>query len=138
MRIRNYKREDFPILQNWFKQWEWDECDPETIPVNSFFVEVDGSPVVFSCFLATDCNMALMGITLSDRQYKDKTPAVDFVLAHLLTQCKEKGYKYLNYYTNTPYMVQRMKKQGLKVTNHGKTWVLVGSLGGERTKFFEE
>lgn len=138
MQIRKYNQEDFHILEKWFNQWGWQACEPECVPSNSYFVTIDDKEVAFSCFLATDCAVAIMGITISDRESRNKTKAIDYLTQNILEKAKDLGYKYIHYYTDTKAMVKRMQKQGMKVTDNGTAYVLIGSLGGTRTKFFEE
>lgn len=138
MQIRKYNQEDFHILKKWFDQWGWQACEPECIPENGYFVLLDDKEVAFSCFLATDCAVAIMGVTISDKQAKDKSKAIDYLTQNILQKAKELGYKYIHYYTDTKAMVKRMEKQGMKITDNGTAYVLIGSLGGDRIKFFEE
>lgn len=138
MKIVKYKKEDYEILLKWFAQWEWTPCDAGCIPNNSYFVTRDGKPIAFSCFLATDCSVAIMGMTLADKEARGRKEAIDLLIQHMIDTAKKQGYKYLHYYTDSEVMVDRMEKQGLKVTDRGTAYILVGDLGGGRTEFFEE
>lgn len=79
-----------------------------------------------------------MGMTIADRTAKNKAAAIDFLTSNLITIAKKDGYKYLHYYTDSEVMVDRMEKQGLKVTDRGTAYILIGDLGGGHTEFFEE
>lgn len=140
MHIRKYNEQDLPILQKWFSDHNWNGFDPSMIPKNAFFA-VDGeTPIAFSCFASTDCSIALMGYTVTNKEYLGaKGKAIDMVLAEVMAKAKESGHKYMVYYTNTAYMIPRMRKAGMKLADrHGKTYVLVNSLTGDSTEFLEE
>ena len=138
MELVKYEKEDYALLLEWFAQYSWTPCDQACIPVHSYFVVRDGAKIGFSCFLSTDCSVAIMGMTISDKNAKNKTEAIDFLTSNLIEIAKKDGYDYLHYYTDSEVMVDRMEKQGLKVTDRGTAYILIGDLGGGRTKFFEE
>jgi hypothetical protein len=136
--IKKYRKSDFPILLKWMAQYEWTACDRETIPKNALFVCRDGIPIAFSCFCATDCNVAIQGFTIADPDAKGRGEALDFLLATLLDRAASLGYKYIHYSTDSKAMVERMKKQGLIVTDDATAYLMVGSLGGKQTQFFDD
>jgi hypothetical protein len=140
MHIRKYRSEDLEMLQNWFSEWNWSGFDPSMIPQNAFIAEINGYAVGFSCFASTDCSIALMGYTVVTKQFKgDSKAVVDELLKSVTTTARDAGHKYLVYYTNTAFMVPRMRKAGLKLAHQkSKTWVLVGGLNGENTEFLED
>jgi hypothetical protein len=136
--IKKYRKAHFGILLEWFAGYSWTPCDEGTIPKNAFFVCRDGVPIAFSCFCATDCNVAIQGFTIADPEAKDRGNALDFLLAKVLDTAAEKGYKYIHYSTDNKAMVERMKKQGLMVTDDASAYLMVGSLGGKQTQFFDD
>lgn len=138
LEIIKYTKADYKVLLEWFAQWEWTPCDADCIPTNSYFIVRDGKKVAFSCFLATDCSVAIMGMTLCDKEARGRGEAVDALIKHMIASAKSQGYKYLHYYTDSEVMVDRMERQGLKVTDRGTAYILIGDLGGGRTEFFEE
>ena len=139
MYIRKYRSEDLELLLSWFSEWDWKGFDPSMIPENAFIAEINGSAVGFSCFASTDCSIALMGYTVITKQYLGDSKAVVDELLKSVTEAAKVKHKYLVYYTNTAFMVPRMRKAGLKLAHkNSKTWVLVGGLNGEDTQFLEE
>lgn len=135
---RKYNREDFPILQEWFRGWDWSECDPETIPTEAYFICRGEELIAFSCFCKTDCNVAIMGFTLANPVARDRSEAIDTLLNFIVSRARELGYKYMNYCTDNPNMVERMQKQGFIVTDNATAYILLGELGGTKGKFFDE
>lgn len=138
MELIKYTPKDYTTLLKWFSQYEWTPCDEACLPANSYFVVVGGQKVAFSCFLATDCSVAIMGMTIADKEARGKGAAVDFLTQNIMKIAKEQGYKYLNYFTDSKAMVDRMEKQGLKVTDRGTAYILIGDLGGGNVDFFDE
>lgn len=125
--IRQFTSEDLPTLHKWGDQWNWGNIPLSHIPKNSFFVLRDGKEVAFSGFASTDCGIAIMGFTVSDRTVKD-SEAVDFLVEFLLKKAKEFGYEFFHYYTNSKPMCDRMEKQGLTVTSRNNAYILMGAL----------
>lgn len=129
----------FPVLLEWFAKWEWTPCDLETIPNNSYFVARGDELVAFSCFLATDSNLAIMGFTIANPEAQDKSAAVDWLISELLAKAAQQGYKYVHYYTDSEPMVKRMQNQhGFLVTDNASAYILLKSLGGKNIDFFDE
>lgn len=134
-----FNRDLFPVLQEWFSKWNWTECDLESIPEESYFVEREGNLIAFSCFLKTDCNLAIMGITITDPEAKGKSEAIDWLLGQLFSRATELGYKYIHYYTDSKPMVDRMQsKHDFLVTDNASAYILLKSLGGKNIDFFDE
>lgn len=129
----------FPVLLEWFEKWDWTPCDLETIPNNSYFVAREGELIAFSCFLATDSNLAIMGFTIANPEAEDKSAAVDWLISELLAKATQQGYKYIHYYTDSDPMVKRMQNQhSFTVTDNASAYILLKSLGGKNTDFFDE
>lgn len=134
-----FNRDLFPVLQEWFSKWNWTECDLETLPENSYFVQRDGQLIAFSCFLKTDSNLAIMGFTISNPDAVGKSEAIDWLLTQLFGIAEELGYKYIHYYTDSKPMVDRMEsKHNFLVTDNASAYILLKSLGGKNIDFFDE
>lgn len=138
MELVKYEKTDYPLLLEWFAQYEWTPCEEECLPVNTYFVVKDGKKVALSCFLATDSIVAFLGITIADKNARGRGEAVDFLLKNITRLAAEQGYKYMNYFTDSLPMVERMEKQGFKVTDRGTAYILIGDLGGGNVDFFDD
>ena len=141
MEIRKYNPEDFPILQKWFKQYDWTECIPGTITENAYFVMSKNKEVAFSYFVSTDCNIAFLGFVLTDRTagMRTRDKALDTLLKHVFQQASAAGFDFMYFLTDTEAVVKRMQKlQLMQVMNNSKGFKLVGSLKGKPLDFFYE
>jgi hypothetical protein len=141
MEIKNYNPEDYSVLQEWFKQYEWEECIPGTITKNAYMVYNNNKPVAFSYFVSTDCNIAFLGFVLTDKTagMKSRNDALDLLLKHIFEQAKLAGFEFMYFFTDTKAVVSRMEKLKLmQVVNNTKGYKLVGSLNGSPIDFFYE
>jgi RimJ/RimL family protein N-acetyltransferase len=139
--ILQYEKFDFPILKQWFIDFEWTICDERTIAKNAFFVFHDGTPVAFSNFAETDTNVCILGFTITNKNI-DKSisrEAVDKLMVFLFARAKELGYDYIHYATDNVPMVKRLERLGLmQVTDNATGYLLTGSLTGNSIAFFDE
>jgi hypothetical protein len=141
LKIKKYRDEDFHILENFFKQWEWTPCDKATIAKNAYFIYYKNSPIAFSNFATTDTNVAILGFTISDKN-ADKyllSQALDMLLVYLFDKAKELGYEYMHYATDSVPMVKRLDRLKLmQITDNATGYLLTGSLSGKSIDFFDE
>lgn len=139
MNLRKCNNENLHVLRQWFKDHEWTCFDIEQLPEESWFVYINDVPVAFSCFLKTDTVLAIMGFTIATTvKIEGKSEALDTLLTHIQNRAKLLGFKYLHYYTDHIGMVNRMNKLGMKTTDNGSAYILLKSLGGHNTAFYDE
>jgi hypothetical protein len=139
MHIKKYSPQDLELLMKWFSEWDWAAPTSKMIPENSYFVYRENEPIAFSCFLKTDTNMALMGYTIVNKSSIRRLEALEHLLEYIVSQAKEQGFEYMQYYTTTKGMVLAMEKQGFVSCSSGKeVYLLVKGLGGDNLAFFDE
>jgi hypothetical protein len=139
--IKNYESSQFSILQEWFRDHEWEECPPKTITNNAYMVWNNSTPVAFSYYVSTDCNIAFLGFVLSNKKagLKTRDAALDMLLTHVFNQTRLAGFEYMYFFTDTEAVVKRMKKLKLmQIVNNSKGFKLIGSLNGKSVNFFYE
>jgi hypothetical protein len=139
--IKKYNKKDFPILIQFFKDWEWSLCDERTIAQNAFFVTFQDKPIAFSNFAITDTNVSILGFTISDKNTDKKilSEGLDILLIHIFNTSKELGFEYMHYATDNAPMVKRLERLGLmQVTDNATGYLMTGSLTGKSIAFFDE
>jgi hypothetical protein len=139
--ILQYEKSDFPILLQWFKDYEWTPCEEKSIARNAFLVFHDGTPIAFSNFAETDTNICMLGFTISNKNY-EKTivrDGIDQLMVFLFKRAAELGYEYIHYATDNVPMVKRLERLNLmQVTDNATGYLLTGSLTGKSIAFFDE
>jgi RimJ/RimL family protein N-acetyltransferase len=139
--ILQYEKHDYPILLQWFKDYEWTPCEEKSIAKNAFLVFHDGTPIAFSNFAETDTNICMLGFTISNSNY-EKTivrEGLDQLMVFLFNKAKELGYDYIHYATDNVPMVKRLERLNLmQVTDNATGYLLTGSLTGKSIAFFDE
>lgn len=141
LEIIKYTPEQFPILKQWFQDWEWTICDEKTIAKNAFFVCYSGNPIAFSNFATTDTNVCILGFTIANKNCIKEilSCGLDMLMKHLFHTAKELGYEYIHYATDNKPMVKRLERLGLmQVTDNATGYLLTGSLTGKSIAFFDE
>ena len=130
---------DYEIIKIWFSEWEWSAPELDQIPEESWIVYINEIPVAFSCFAKTDTSAAIMGFTIARKNKIDgQSEALDYLVNHIFFRIKECGFKYLQYYTDSLSMVNRMEKLGMEVTDRGTAYILLKNISGNNHKFYDE
>ena len=70
--IRYLKQEDYNLLCDWWKEWNWDIPPRDFLPENGtggFMVEKDGNPVIAGFIYFTNSAVAWSEFIISDKNY---------------------------------------------------------------------
>lgn len=140
MNLRKFKPEEhYETLRSWFSSYEWTAPELDQLSEESWIIYIGDKPIAFSCFAKTDSSLAIMGPTISVKEkVEGKSECLDKLLTHLQDRAKLLGFKYMHYYTDHPGMVSRMEKLGMTVTDNANAYILLKSLGGSNTAFYDE
>lgn len=132
-------QEHYETLLSWFASYEWTAPELDQLPEECWMAFEGDKAIAFSCFAKTDSSLAIMGPTISVREkVENKSECLDSLLLHLQDRAKQLGFKYMHYYTDHPSMVSRMERLGMTVTDNATAYILLKSLGGENTAFYDE
>ena len=98
--IRYLKQEDYNLLCDWWKEWNWDIPPRDFLPENGtggFMVEKDGNPVIAGFIYFTNSAVAWSEFIISDKNYKnkDRKEAKQILIHELCELAKRKGSKYI-------------------------------------------
>lgn len=140
--IRKYKETDYPLLQKWFSDYDW-ECYPENcISPESFFIEVNSKPIAFtSLYLTKGTKLALLGFTIADKETdKDLRRRCLIDLLRYVDQFSvENGIEHLYYFTDNNRMVKLLGEEcNWTITDNGTAFILAKSLKEGTRKFLTE
>jgi len=141
LKLSLYKREDFSILQSWFKAYDWKICTEASISKDAYFVYKDDKPIAFSYFVSSNIDIAWLGFVITDKAAKvrDCSEALDMLLPHIFTEAKLAGFEFMLYATNTKAVVRRLERLNLmQVVNNTQGYKLAGALTGKDLEFFHE
>jgi hypothetical protein len=138
--VKFNEQKHFPVLQTWFKAYEWPCCDRESLPENSFLIYDQETPVAFSYFAKTDSNVAIMGFTIANPGVRKEVrgEGLDILSKHILKEVENQGFSYLFYFADKNPMVERMTHNGMTVTDNGDAFILMKAFGGKNLSFWAE
>ena len=140
--IRKYQSIDYPLLKQWFKEWDWAVLHEKSIPkTHSYFIESKGKPVAFSCFYSTDSDIAVMGPTLRDPKQSGKvgTEAVDKLIDFIFKTAEEE-FNFLWYATDrgAKRIIDRFIDRGALLTDDGDGYIMIKSFIIKEIGYFSE
>ena len=141
--VRDFTREDYSTLEQWFKQWGWDSWQLDMISPYSYIVEYRGKPVAFTSFYKFEGVPAgNMGFTISDKDASKHTvgKAVSKGLDHVFAEAERIGLKGLQYATDkeSKVMVDFFVKKGGEITDNGDAYIAIKSFNGHNNDFYYE
>lgn len=111
--IRNFKNEDYDIVNSWWKKVG--EIGPtiDYLPEeSSFILEIDNNPCLCISVYLTNTPSAYFENLIADPEFKDRKYAAEILLKHAFNFAKNKGYKYALGFTNYEKLATRHLEMG--------------------------
>lgn len=139
--IRQYSKEFYPILCEWFNCYSWSNWDIDGISPYSYIAYLHNIPIAFgSVYLAEGCNFSILGFFISSPEFDKsiRSNALDSILEHIDKIAKEKEYKYIMYSGDSKPLVERLKNHNYRLTDNASAYICIKDLNGEDPKFFYE
>lgn len=113
LQVRCYRPEDYEIVAEWWRQWNWPVIPQDTLPAIGIVVERDG-PICAAWIYQTDSDLCWAEWFISDKTYKenDRSAALDLLIKSLVEKAKSLGFRNMFSSVRNPALIARLKKHG--------------------------
>lgn len=118
MIARRLTGKDYPLLEKWWKEWDWTPVAPEALPENGtggIMIELeDGTPVCAGFLYITNSTIAWVEWIISNKEVRGKQrgEALDMLIAQLIIWAEGAGRKVVFTVAKSMPLVERYKKLG--------------------------
>ena len=140
MRVERYEKSDYPIIQKWVNQIQWEVLEEDLIPPASFIAYQGESPIAFGCcYMGEGCGFSKIGTFLVDQEAsrEDIKEGVLAVFERIKQEVQESGRDVIYYTTNNRFLIKCAKSVGLKPADLNATAMVMSITGKLDTDFFE-
>ena len=126
--IRLFKPEDMNMLHKWNAAYSEPGPTFDMIPEDSSFVlEANRIPILFISMLCTNSKYAYLENYCGDPEFRGlRSDAVQYLIKHLESFAKERGYKFLMTFAYKPKLVKQFENYGFTKTLEGLTAFIRG------------
>jgi len=141
-KIQKYMPNNYTTLKKWFKDWDnWTPCSESSIPQESSFMYYENEiPKAFMCYYKTNSDIAVMGFTIKDREFKDSDRALDYLFNTIKEDAKSAGFNIIYYSTDnvSKHFVDKFVQHGGVVTDNADAYIACMKLSDNiNIDFFE-
>lgn len=110
---------DYPQLKSWWEARKFPPGRPEFMPPTGVMVSLHGVNICAGFLFKSDANAAIIGNIVSnpDVPGKDRSKALDSLIAELTGIAKNEGYGMVCCSTNLPRLMARFQEHGFNKTD---------------------
>ena len=127
MQIRKYNREDYSTIQEWFKDWGWQEWPESTFPQTAWIGEYENTPIAFGSVHLGEASLAVLGLFITSKKIENtnaKIVLLSQILDETIKTCKERNIVYIRMCTANETLVKLLEKKGFKNETDNKVYCM--------------
>lgn len=115
-----YNKHDFSLIEGWWKARGFPPADPDLLPPTGFIVTGDSVPICAGFLFKTDAKIAILNHVVSTptpMDSKDYSTALNHLIAKMIHEARECGFKILTAACNIERLGKRYEDHGFFKTD---------------------
>ncbi len=126
--VKPYTKDDYEIVSQWWKQWDWEGIPEAFLPENGLIVTHDDIPVCAAFIYKTDTPIYWIENYISDMEADKviRSDALDLLILSCIEKAKDMGAKVAMSSIKHNGLGKRLEKSGFVVSDKNMTAYMRG------------